>query len=77
METINLENLKSELEDILRRQSKELNRFARKISDNPTTCEKETLEIALKLSDQALIHGTRTRARLNEVIHISLVTKVD
>lgn len=76
MKPFELDTLKLELEQILRRQSTELNNFAQKISDRPEAFTGKDLLIALRLSDQALVHATRTQLRLKEVKHISLVREI-
>jgi hypothetical protein len=76
MKNLRVENLKYELESMLRVQSLELNRFAEKISENPYYFDSETLRIALRLSGQALAHAVKTEERLREVKCQSLLREV-
>lgn len=76
MKKLSVEDLKHELEGILRVQTFELNRFAERISKNHSSFDQSTLEIALRLSDQALVHALKTEERLKEVKYLSLLRKV-
>jgi hypothetical protein len=71
-----IDEIKHELEGILRVQGQQLNDFAQKISDNPNSFDQATFEIALRFSDQAIVHAVKTQERLKEVKYISLLSQV-
>jgi hypothetical protein len=76
MGNLSIENLKHELEGMLRVQSVQLSEFAQKILNSSDSFDKATFEIALRLSDQALVHALKTNERLKEVRYLSLLSKV-
>lgn len=76
MGNLSIEDLKHELEGILRVQSVQLSEFAQKILNNSNSFDSSTLQIALRMSDQALVHALKTNERLKEVKYLSLLSKV-